>query len=147
MNRKVKFASDELLTSPQTAVERNIFLRVVRIHLKVQTQAKSFNQSIRKESMLRFPILGKYADIRELNDVSSKQILNRISRRGGNSGMRRKRRCSSSSRRASYPTTQASSGHSTKRSGGGDPESVLQNTTPDLEKELPDIIPSIQKKK
>ncbi|CAM4731020.1 unnamed protein product [Leuciscus chuanchicus] len=91
--------------------------------------------------MLRFPILGRYADIRELNDVSSKQILNRgrsPSRRGGNSGMRRKMRCSSSSRHASYPTTQARSGHSTKRSGGGDPESVLQNTTPDLEKDLPD---------
>lgn len=57
--------------------------------------------------------------------------------------MRRKRRCSSSSRHASYPTTQASSGHSTKRSGGGDPESVLQNTTPDLEKDLPDSASSL----
>ncbi|XP_059371080.1 uncharacterized protein LOC132108389 [Carassius carassius] len=144
MNRKVEFASDELfdLTSGSSGEE---YIPHSSEDSSEGTDTSEVIQPVnQKESMLRFPILGKYADVRELNDVSSKQILNRgrsPSRRGGNSGVRRKRQCSSSSRRASYPTTQASSGHSTKRSG--DPESVLQNTTADLEKDLPESASSL----
>lgn len=146
MNRKVEFASDELfdLTSGSSGEE---YIPHSSEDSSEGTDTSEVIQPVnQKESMLRFPILGKYADIGELNDVSSKQILNRgrsPSRRGGNSGMRHKRQCPSSSRRASYPTTHASSGHSTKRSGEGDPESVLQKTTPDLEKDLPDSASSL----
>uniref|UniRef100_A0A9J7ZZT3 SET domain-containing protein n=1 Tax=Cyprinus carpio carpio TaxID=630221 RepID=A0A9J7ZZT3_CYPCA len=146
MNRKVEFASDELF-DPTSGSSGEEYIPHSSEDSSEGTDTSEVIQPVnQKESMLRFPILGKYADIGELNDVSSKQILNRgrsPSRRGGNSGMRRKRQCSSSSRRASYPTTHASSGHSTKRSGEGDPESVLQKTTPDLEKDLPDSASSL----
>lgn len=110
MNRKVEFASDELfdLTSGSSGEE---YIPHSSEDSSEGTDTSEVIQPVnQKESMLRFPILGKYADIGELNDVSSKQILNRgrsPSRRGGNSGMRHKRQCPSSSRRASYPTTHA----------------------------------------
>ncbi|KAG1933792.1 hypothetical protein F2P79_020338 [Pimephales promelas] len=145
MKRNVEFDSNELFDSSASSGEE--YIPKSSEDSSEDTDTSEVIEPVnQKESMLRFPIQGKYADIRELNDVSSTQILSRgrsPSRREGNSGMTRKRRCSSSSRRASYPTTQASSGHSTKWSGGGDPESVIQNTTPDLEKDLPDNASSL----
>ncbi|KAG1925842.1 hypothetical protein F2P79_025262 [Pimephales promelas] len=145
MKRNVEFDSNELFDSSASSGEE--YIPKSSEDSSEDTDTSEVIEPVnQKESMLRFPIQGKYADIRELNDVSSTQILSRgrsPSRREGNSGMTRKRRCSSSSRRTSYPTTQASSGHSTKWSGGGDPESVIQNTTPDLEKDLPDNASSL----
>ncbi|XP_059403073.1 uncharacterized protein LOC132134507 [Carassius carassius] len=145
MNRKVEFTSDDLFDLTPGSSGEEYFPHSSEDSSEGTDTSEVIQPVNQKESMLRFPILGKYADIRELNDVLSKQILNRgrsPPRRGGNSGMRRKRQCSSSSRLASYPTTQASSGHSTKRSGEGDPESLLQKT-PDLEKDIPDSASSL----
>ncbi|XP_039525902.1 uncharacterized protein LOC120478181 [Pimephales promelas] len=120
MKRNVEFDSNELFDSSASSGEE--YIPKSSEDSSEDTDTSEVIEPVnQKESMLRFPIQGKYADIRELNDVSSTQILSRgrsPSRREGNSGMTRKRRCSSSSRRTSYPTTQASSGHSTKWSGG-----------------------------
>lgn len=151
MNNQIHFDSDELFDHTSDDSGEEYIPETSEDHSDGTDISEVVEPVDQKLSMLRCLNLRKMDDIRdrclsptEVNNGSSKQVLNRgrsPSRKGSNSGMRRKRQRLSS---VSCPTTQTSSGHSSKQSGGRDTGALLENSTPDLEQNLPDSASDLQ---